>query len=279
MVRWFLGRDGRGRRRYKSQTVHGTKKDAARVLRERLRERDLGTTIESSLTLNEYLDEWLEKAATGRLRPRTVSDYREKLDRYVRPILGGQRLDRLRPLDVQALVTELSERGAPGLPKPRRRPLAPQTVRYAHAVLSGALEQAVRWQMIRTNPARYVQLPKVVRKEKRSLSPEEAGRLRDAVRDTPFEALFLLLLGTGLRPGEAFALRWSDLDLEEGRVAVTRSLPRRKQTAPIEFYDPKTPRSRRSVPLPPTVIESLRCHRRRQSTSRPRSGRALSQRP
>jgi integrase len=269
LIRWFLGRDGTGKRRYGSRTVHGTKKDAQKALREKLQQRDLGVVVLSRrVTVNAYLDEWLEKAARGRLRPRTFADYKEKLKRYVRPILGLQRLDRLTPLDVQGMVTQLSVEGCPTVDPKDREPLAPQTVRYAHAILSGALEQAVRWQMLAANPARRVELPKNRRREMQALTPAQAAKLREVLAGTRYEALFLLLLGTGLRPGEALALQWGDLDLEAGRATVQRTLPRRKQREALAFEDPKTARSRRVVPLPPTVVQALRRHRAHQAEER-----------
>lgn len=267
LIRWFLGRDPKGKRRYSSKTIHGTKKEAEKALREILAKRDLGIVVQSSrVSLDAYLDEWLEKAAKSRLRPRTLKDYRDKLNCYVRPILGAQRLDRITPLDVQGMVRQLSEQGAPAVKHPR--PLAAQTVRYAHAILSGALEQAVRWQMLSDNAARHVQLPKLERREMKALSAAEAGEFCKALVGDRFEAYFVLLLGTGLRPGEARALRWSDVDFEAGRVTVQRTLPRRRQGDPIGFEDPKTARSRRMVPLLATVSRVLRQHRARQAKER-----------
>lgn len=270
LVRWFVGRDERtGKRRYASRTVRGTRKDAERALRETLRQRDLGVVVESRrVSLDRYLDEWLEKAASARLRPRTLQDYREKVDRYVRPILGAHRLDKIRPLDVQGLVQRLAEEGCPTVPPAKRRPLAPQTVRYAHAILSAALEQAVRWEMILSNPARHVELPRRRSREMRALSPGEAAAFRKAIEGTRFEALWLLLLGTGLRPGEALALRWTDLDLAGARATIQRTLPRRRARDELVFEDPKTVRSRRVVPLPPTVVKALRQHRKAQAEHR-----------
>jgi integrase len=258
LVRWFIGRDGTGKRCYGSKTVHGTKKDAQAALREVMGNRDRGVVVESRrVSLGTYLDEWLEKAARGRLRPRTLDDYKEKLNRYVRPRLGALRLDRVTPLEIQGLVTELEGQG-----------LSPATIRYAHAILSGALRQAVRWRLLAVNPASAVDLPRLKAREMQALGPDEAGRLRKALAGTRFEALFLVLLGTGLRPGEAFALRWEDVDLEAARVTVQRTLPKRRQRDPVTFEEPKTARSRRQVPLPPTLVAALRRHRARQAEER-----------
>jgi hypothetical protein len=109
LVRVSLGRrPDTGKRHHLNRTVHGTRKDAERVLHALLRDRDLGTLVEGSrLTVNEYLDQWLGTAARLRVRDRTYRGYCAVLARYVRPALGGQRLTQLRPLEIQGLYTAL----------------------------------------------------------------------------------------------------------------------------------------------------------------------------
>jgi integrase len=106
-----------------------------------------------------------------------------------------------------------------------------------------------------------------------SAAERRAGeKFRDAIAGTRFEALFVVLLGTGLRPGEALALQWRDLDPEAGRLAVRRTLPRRRQSDPVAFEDPKTARSRRTVPLSATVVQTLKRHRATQAAERLQAG-------
>lgn len=268
-LRWFLGRDTHtGKRRYGSKTVRGTKREADQALREILRQRDLGVLVESrSVALDHYLDQWLERSAALRLRERTVADYREILSRYVRPSLGAKRLDRLHPLDVQGMIRDLEARG-----------LSPRTIRYAHSVLSGALRQAVRWRMIASNPCGLVDLPRRRPREMRALTPEEADAFRAAIAGTRFEALFLVLLATGIRPGEALGLCWDAVDLEAGRLAIRRTLARRKKGEEWRLEEPKTAKSRRVVPLPRPVVAALRSHRAAQAKERMALGAAYGER-
>jgi integrase len=260
-VRTYLGRHpDTGKRQYHNRTVHGTKKDAERYLHAALRERDLGTLVEGTrLTVSEYLDQWLASATQGRVRERTHRDYAAVLARYVRPALGARRLVQLRPLEIQGLYTHLQERG-----------LSPRTVRYLHAVLSAALRQAVKWRLLAQNPAAFVDLPRMRRTETRVLTQEEVMTfLRVAAADR-FGVVFTFALATGMRPGEYLGLRWADVDLERGRVVVQRSVA--WQAGAWSFTEPKTPRSRRSIPLPPSVVRLLREHRRQQAAERLAAG-------
>src|SRR5262249_38780561 len=145
----------------------------------------------------------------------------------------------------------------------------------AHAVLSAALGQAVRWRLIQANPARDVELPK--RRAQRvmhALTPEECGRLREALEGDRLAAFFVLLLGTGMRPGEALAVRWADADLDAGTLRVERSLGRSRKGEPPRVGGPKTPTRPRTVPLPATVARALRTHRAVQAEERLRAGSA-----
>lgn len=261
LVRVFLGRDpDTGKRRYHNRTIHGTKKDAERYLTSALRNRDLGTLVEPvRTTLNSYLERWLEISAKPRVRPRTLQDYTWLLSHYVKPELGERRIDLLRPLDVQGLYTSMLERGISG-----------RTIRYTHAVLSSALKQAVRWRLLSSNPAAEVDLPRLCRREMRALTSQEATRFCQAADRDHRGLLFVFLLATGMRPSEALGLQWKEVDLKRGTVAVRRTLVRIKKK--WHLAEPKTTKSRRTIPLPASMIHSLGAHRRRQAELRLRLG-------
>src|SRR5437763_11006936 len=90
LIRVYLGRDHETKRRnYHNRTIHGPMREARAYLTRKLRERDLGRDLEGAkITLNEYLDRWLETAGRTRVRTKTFQDYQGMLCRYVRPVLG-----------------------------------------------------------------------------------------------------------------------------------------------------------------------------------------------
>jgi len=257
LVRIYLGRDRRsGKRLYHNHTIHGSKKDAEQYRTKKLRERDLGLLVEPSrVSVDSYLDQWLETAAKQRVRPRTFEDYTWLLNKYVRPRLGRQRLDQVQPFDLQELYTEMQKRG-----------ISARTVRYTHSVLSSAFKQAVRWQKLAHDPTGSVDLPRRVRREMRALTVEEVKRFQDAASNDPRGIIFIFLIATGARPSEALALRWSDTDLEKGIVTIRRTLVRLKGS--WHFAEPKTAKSRRAIPLPGGMVRALKDHRRLQAEQR-----------
>lgn len=251
VVRVYLGRDAEGKRDYLNQTVRGTKKDAQAVLNKLLRDKDMGVLIEPArMSLDEYLDHWLETSVKPRVRERTHKEYAATLRRYVRDPLGGRRLGSIKPVDIQALYSELQATGRT------------KTVRYVHTVLRDALNQAVKWQMLMQNPADFVDLPRQERTKMRALSQEEVSRLLEAAQHSKWCILFSFMLGTGLRPSEALALDWTDLDLARGTVRVRRTLARVNKR--WLFEEPKTKSSRRTVPLPLGLTAELSAHMSRQ---------------
>ncbi len=110
--------------------------------------------------------------------------------------------------------------------------LAPRTVGYARAVLRRALNQAVSDGLIPTNPAAgHGLVPKLERREMQVLSGAQVNAILDATRDDPHGALWATLFLTGVRPSEALALKWADVNLDHGQLRVVRKLRRPKNGA------------------------------------------------
>lgn len=255
---FFLGRDKNGKTKFFNATVKGKKKDAEAVERKKKRELDLGILIEhSKITFDDYLDKWLEVAVRPRLRERSYEDYAEYLNRYVRPALGTKYLAKIKPLEIQALYTGMLEKR-----------LSPRTIRYAHSILSSAFKQAVKWQILSMNPAAMVDLPKNRRKEMKALSPEEAKQFLEAARNDKWSVIFSLAISTGMRPEEYLGLLWKDVDFHSGRAIVQRSLVRKRKGGGWSLEEPKTDQSRRSIPLPASVLHALSLHRKKQLEER-----------
>ncbi|MFJ5887638.1 tyrosine-type recombinase/integrase [Streptomyces californicus] len=148
----------------------------------------------------------------------------------------------------------------------KRRPSA-RTVQYTHAVLRSALQHAMREELIAWNVARIVETPTVDPKEVLPLDAEEVRMLLRTAQAHRMRALWLLLISTGLRRGEALRLTWSDIDLANGQLRVQRI--RRE----LIFGTPKTARSVRTVALPQGCVRALTTHHEQQELERKVAGR------
>ncbi len=256
LVRVPLGTGANGKRLYHNKTIHGNKKDAQRYRTKILRQRDLGELVEPSKEVLElYLERWLETAARPRIAPSTFITYEKYALLYIVPGLGNKRISELEPLEIQELYNDLGEKG-----------ISPKTVKNIHGGLTNALKQAVKWQLIRANPADLVDLPKYDKREMQVLTPEQAALFMDATVYSKHKALFSLLISSGMRPGEALGLKWGDIDFKAGRVHVQRALSRTKEG--WKLREPKTAGSRRAIPLPPSVMADLKEHRQAQVEAR-----------
>jgi integrase len=255
VVRVFLGRDGNGKRKRVSKTVHGTKKDAQKALTGLLREADLGLLVETgNITLDQYLDQWLATVKPN-LRPKSHKEYAGALKRYVRPVLGAKKLSAIKPVDIQAVYTAMQVKGI-GL-----------SIRQTHVIFKDALEQAVKWQMLSRNPADYVDLPKRGnRQEMYALNQSEVSTFLQAAKSDRWYTLFSLMLGTGLRPSEALGLTWRDLDLGRATLTVRQGLSR--FASEWLFQEPKSVKSRRTIPLLHSDVKLLSEHMARQKEER-----------
>jgi integrase len=260
-VRVYTGRGPDGRREYVNRTIKGNKKDAQDYLSETLSSISRGTyAAPTRLTLADYLDKWLT-ASKARVRPATLASYTFLADNYIKPHIGTMRLSDVRSLHVQALYAKLGE-----------LKLGPRSIKYTHSVLSGALKQAVKWNMLAVNPANGATLPRQERREMQAFNHKQAQIFLAACeRDTCGVALALGLV-TGMRPAEYLGIQWADVDLERGQVAVTHSLVWGKGEG-WSLTEPKTVRSRRTIPLPASMVRLLVDHRRQQNEARLKAGK------
>jgi integrase len=262
VVRIFQGRDASGKRHWLNKTIDG-KKAAEKYLTAKLRHKDLGFNIEPATECFDlYLDKWLETIVKPRVRARTYEDYTGVLKRYVRQPLGPKRLADLNAAEIQGLYQSMLNQG-----------LSARVVRYTHALLNSAFKQAVKWDMVFRNPCAAVTQPRQVRQEMKAMTTEQSIKFLAAVEGTRMSALFTFALTTGMRPQEYLGLKWTDLDLARGTATVRRAIVwSQKKGVGWHFDEPKTPQSRRTMPLPASTVKALIEHKRRQGEERLRVG-------
>ncbi|MBT9584667.1 site-specific integrase [bacterium] len=242
-----------------NKTVHGTRKEAQSYLNGVLRDQDLGRFVEpTKLQLEAFLDRWLEEVAKPKLREVTYDHYSDLVRLYVRgrPI-GRKLLSELTPFVIQEYYAEL-----------RKQNLGIPSLKKFHVVISSSLDQAIRWGLLQHNPAKSVEVPRLrgkLREEKLRVigDQDQAQKFLQAALEEPNGLVFILALSAGLRPGEYLALTWSDLDLDQERLVVQRSLFRMRKGG-WRFEPPKTKGSHRTVTLPTGLVELLRAHKASQ---------------
>ncbi len=213
------------------------------------------------LNVGQLLDRWMADVLRHQVAPIAFENYRSVADLHIRPTLGRKRLSRLMPADVDALMSAKLDAG-----------YSVSTVRRIRALLVQALNQAERWGLIGRNVAAVTRGPRGVRKVGRTLTPKQARQLLESLKGHRLEALYVTMLGLGLRRGEALGLSWTDVSLGRGVLVINQSLKREEGS--LVLGEVKTAKSRRSLNIPKPVIESLKAHKSRQAHERLAVGEA-----
>lgn len=213
----------------------------------------------SEQKMSKYLASWLLSIKDA-VRFTTYECYALNV-RRVSPLIGHIKLSDLKASHIRECYERLQEKGLSG------RPLSKRSMQQVHAVLHTALRQAVREEILLRNPCDSVTPPKPAHREMATLTLEEARAFLEATRDDRLYPLWVTLLLTGMRIGEAAALRWGDIDLNEATLSIQRTI-HRKSGGGKEIGPVKSHRSNRRIELPGLVVEALRQHQDRERVRR-----------
>jgi len=272
------------------RTVYGkTRGECQKKLEELRRRRDeglLGEPGSGKETVEAFLLRWLA-SIEGTMEPGSLRRHRDNVTRHITPSIGRHRLVSLKPEHIDGMLAavrtgetiRLAEEIAAKKQGRGRRAMpsapSPRTVKYCFTTVRKALDKAVAWGVVPRNVARAVDRPQVPRAEIVALPPNDVAALLQTLdaEDHRLAPLFTVAVYSGCRKGELLGLKWGDVDLEEGRVSIKRTLSAVKRGVPV-FSDPKTPRSRRAITLSSDAVAALRTHRDRQVFERQALGEA-----
>lgn len=218
-------------------------------------------------TVEEWMKEWLATYGTT-LKPRTFTDYKIRTERYIIPALGKSQLTALTPMQIQRFCNRLTE----GYDE--QRPLAPKTVKNIHGILHSALKQAVLAGLLTSNPADNTRLPKVKKPELKPLMDDGVTRFLQRIRGDRFERVYFTALFTGLRQSELLGLKWEDVDFEKSEITVCRQLQRPEDGRGYLFLDETKNGKNRTIPVPPSVMETLAEQKKQQTIWAEQAGKA-----
>jgi integrase len=254
----YIGDDGRTKR----HTVYGRTRQDVRDKLRRARERlNAGAPVrDATRTVADWLAQWRATTlAVSDRKPTTREMYAHLCRKHLEAApFGAITLDRLRPTDIEALILRCRDRG-----------LSDSSVRSVYTVLRLALDGAIRDGLLARNPAAVVKRPGVARKEAVHASAVNVTALLNAANGLRYRDVLVLIAATGIRRGEALALRWADLDLDAGLLTVRGTLGR--IGGKLVMSEPKTDRSRRTVPLGAPLVAMLRARRRQQAAEQLRA--------
>ena len=246
-LKWYGPADQNGNQKRISETVRGTKKEAEKILRERLLSVDNGSFVDKSKeTVSEFMNRWLETYAATNVTLRTAHGYEGYSRRYINPTIGKVALQSLTPSQVQKVYADMLERG-----------LSNTTVLHLHRLLKEALGHAVKWGIIARNVAEAASPPRPEQKQMPMWDVPTIIDFLELSHGTRFGHIHEFAVLTGLRRSEICGLKWGAVELESGSLSVVATLQRIKGHG-LVTGTPKTKRSRRTVDLAPETIDLLR---------------------
>lgn len=263
LVRWFIGRDEAGKRKYDSKTIEGKKKDAEAFLAAQVVAVESNTYVApSKQTVKEYLTKWLDHVAKRKVSAATLNSYRSRLTPLFERI-GHLRLDRISHETIQQEYTRMLDDAS----------LSPATVCHTHVILKQAFRRAVKTRLLVTNPADHVILPRKVREEMVVWDEKQVSIFLDQTKNHRWHMLWHLLFATGMRPQEVFTLKWADID--GGKLRVQRALVTTGTYGVYEVSQPKTKKGRRTITLPEATQAHLKSYKAAQAAQMLSAGEAF----
>ena len=240
-----------GKRKRRWHSFKGGKREAQVECARLIAAVDSGTDIEpSKVTVADFVSGRLAQwEAAGTISPRTAQRYQQLLKNQIAPHLGAKVLRKLKPLDIEQWHTAL------------RGSVAPRTIGHAHRVLSKALKDAARNDLVSRNVTKEQPAPKVESRE--MVIVRDVAALLAKLRHWRLGPVAMVALFTGMRLGEVLALRWNCVDLEAKVIRLREALEQTKLFG-VRFKAPKSKAGRRDITLPDILVDALREHRKRQ---------------
>jgi integrase len=238
------GRYPNGQRR-RARIVRRTKKAVLAELDD-LKRRGAAGLVGRDPAVGEFVDWWIDNVAAPKVAESSLTAYRARFRSWIKPkAIASRQLRKLQATDVQQWLNDLTAQGIGAASRNSARVLLSSALHYAHGV-----------GMVDRNVVSFVAGAKAPRRDD-ALSAEEADAVLKAARGDRLEALWVLALTYGMRPTELMALRWSDVDLDDGKLKVAK---------------PKSAAGVRDLPLLAGTLEALNSHRRRQTAERLEAG-------
>lgn len=265
-ARIIIGHKNDGSPMYKSAFTK-TQKSALKQLHQLIDlYRDVDLTEDCRMTLGEWLDKWLDEYMIFTIRESTLDSYRAMVKNQVKPFIGSKQISSLTTADMQKFYNKIKKEGRVREHPIHGKTLADSMVRGVHMMLHEALDVAVRERLLVKNPTNGTTVPKCNYPEKQILGDSQLDTFLEAIKGEEYwDTFFYVEVMTGLRRGEICGLKWQDINFEENKLQVKRSVSVKKGGG-VSIGETKTETGVRSILMPPSVAEVLQNCKQRAIT-------------
>ena len=232
---------------YQTITRKSKEELEALILYQRLLYSRRKLTERSKMTLAEWATIWIDEIKYCLIGETTYASYKSVIDKHIIPFLCDKQLVSVRREDIERFIGSLQKKTK------GKKPLQATSIRAAYMLVNQIMESAVGAKLILENPAINISLPHQKSKEKRVLSSEEVKQLFDTLEEhyPEWYDIYYLELMTGLRRGELFGLKWSDVNLTTGDTQIRRTV--KYIYGDLDITNTKTNSGKRKIVLPESV--------------------------
>lgn len=206
------------------------------------------------ITLSEWFQIWFWDYKANLVKQSTLQTYQAIYKNQIEPFLGDWKLSQIKAYHIQKLYNRIMETN-----------ISTKYLRDIHHILHNMFDTAIINDFISKNPCIGVVMPSVTHKERRVLSVEEQQQLLRIVSQPKwkqYEPIIIIMLGTGMRVGELFALTWQDIDFGHKQIHINHTLVYLRNTEndqyEFSFQTPKTYNAIRTIPMQHNVEEAFR---------------------
>lgn len=209
----------------------------------------LGCRNYDNMTMDSWFDIWLNEIKKDTILCTTYSRLKVEYNTHIRDVLGHMKVKSVRRLDCQRIVSNMIDKGNKA-----------STIEMVIGELKTLLSDAVSNNIAFKNPCDGIKLPQKDTVERRVLTIDEQRKFIEYLAEHPskYSNMFMLMLETGLRVGEALGLQWSDVDFENRVLHIQHNVVRNKITKELEIHNPKTNAGKRKIPLTENAIKILK---------------------
>lgn len=255
---WWDEYDTAGVRHQRSKTKPNFR-EAEAFRRETVDRLRMGMATKENITVEKYLEEFMESSVVGKMSPATEDVYAHRIKKYIVPTLGQIKLRELRPAQIRQAYNTVLKQG-----------LTAGTVSNYFTPLKAALTKAYQDEILTENPmnrvAKLTKKDELINKKAREVAQiptlEQAIKIMDYFKDKDSHMYIPVVLAiyTGIRREEIAALTWNDIDLEKGIIYIDKAMVRKKGVGMV-VKETKTESSTRAFVIPPSLVEILRQHK------------------
>ncbi|WP_181557086.1 tyrosine-type recombinase/integrase [Thermaerobacillus caldiproteolyticus] len=242
-----------GKRKQASFGPFRTKTEAKKELLKIKRQVDEGSYFkESTEDFPVFMERWFNTSYKKTVEITTANSREYIIRNHIMKHFEHKKINEITTFDIDCFYVDKLDDGYSGA-----------YIRHMHNLLNQAFDQAVRWSLVKMNPVRNAKPPKVKSEEKTTWTVDEVNRFLNLIKNRSIEIPYFLAIFTGMRRGEVLGLKWDDVDFENKKIRIKRSLCFVSGQGLI-FKEPKTQKSKRQISISQHVVNVLKKHKQKQ---------------